>query len=353
MDEEAVGVTVVSRASLPTTQTVPTAFELLPTFKPALTIVFVPPATVSVPCEPGFSATRTLPASHVPLDTVNCPMPEKPTVVAALVMMSRPPVIHTAPVAPSLPPKLIIDVSVLVPPAIVNVPTELVLVPTYISRARNVPFEIVICPTPLRPTKVVLLVMPPKFVLLVTANEPPVIHTVPVVPAPPAAISRKDILLVPPAMVSVPGLPTETRLPAHVPLDTVICPTPLPPTTVVSLETVSCPPVIQTAPVAPTWLPVLKKPNRFVPPAIANVPRSLRASPAATITSLAINVPLETVNVPVPVRPTYSLPVQPLVATTVPLMSNTEPSIVKLPQFGGSETLKLELVIKRLPPLVI
>src|SRR5206468_605021 len=101
------------------------------------------------PCEPALRPTKTLLASHVPLDMVHCATPEKPTVVSLLVTTRSPPVTHTAPVAAVRSPMCRNEVSVLVPPATVNVPTEPVLVPTYISRARKVPLETVIWPTPL------------------------------------------------------------------------------------------------------------------------------------------------------------------------------------------------------------
>src|SRR5439155_20527899 len=119
----------------------------------------VPPAMASTPCAPPLNPTYTSAACHKPLETVNCPTPESAMIVSSLVAVSSPPVIQTAPVAAARLPMCRNDVSVLVPPATVNVPCEPVFVPTYISRARNVPLEIVICPTPWKPTTVELLVM--------------------------------------------------------------------------------------------------------------------------------------------------------------------------------------------------
>ena len=92
------------------------------------------------------------------------------------------------------------------------------------------PFETVICPWPVLP-------MPTNAPVLVTSNRPPVIHTVPKVRLLPATISFEDSTLVPPAAVNVPiELPmcaTSTSITDKVPLDTVICPTPAKPTSIV------------------------------------------------------------------------------------------------------------------------
>src|SRR5205823_5745169 len=117
-------------------------------------------------------------------------------------------------------------------------------------RARKMPLETVIRPTPAWPTKVVLLLRTPMSVSLVTLSRPPVTQTVPVSPL--KLPIRSDVrLLVPPAMVTVPPVRIKTRPADHVPLDTIICPErgPPPPRLLVPPETVSWPPVIHTVPV--------------------------------------------------------------------------------------------------------
>src|SRR5438309_1878491 len=115
--------------------------------------------------------------------------------------MSEPPVTQTVPVAPEAWPTLKLPEELsrlLVSPAMVNVPREPVLVPTYMSRARNVPLEIIIWPTPDTPTSVSLLV---------TTSSPPVTHTAPVAAGRPPTLRSDVNVLVPPATVNVPTEP--------------------------------------------------------------------------------------------------------------------------------------------------
>src|SRR5437879_3433685 len=88
---------------------------------------------------------KTFAACHVPLDTVNCPTPKNPTRVMPLVTTNRPPVSHTVPVAPASPMRKYDD-TVLVPPAIVNVPWELAFKPTSRLFSDNEPSFIVSLP---------------------------------------------------------------------------------------------------------------------------------------------------------------------------------------------------------------
>src|SRR5579859_961204 len=87
--------------------------------------VVVPPAMVNVPCDRlPLRAMKTLPAVHVPFDTVICAAPFSPTTVV-LVTFSCPPVSQTVPAAPVVFCAISrVDDSVFVPPAIVNVPED-------------------------------------------------------------------------------------------------------------------------------------------------------------------------------------------------------------------------------------
>src|SRR5437879_3759104 len=166
-------------------------------------MLLVPPATVSVPCEPDSVPTVTSRASHVPLETIICPMPNTPMPVELLVMVNCPPVSHTVPAAFALFATTRYDER-LVPPATVNVPWELEVYPTYSPPVWNVPLDTVICPTPLSPTPVTLFV---------TISCPSVIQTAPVAFALKATSRNDEKMLVPPATVSVPCEPA--RKPTH------------------------------------------------------------------------------------------------------------------------------------------
>src|SRR6266850_3186010 len=111
---------------------------------------------VSVPCR-----TDTILAAHVPLETVIWPKPGSPKAVDWFETASCPPVSQTVPVSPEMATLRLREVTD--PPAMVNVPCEPVRSATLRFRLTNVPLEIVIVPTPVRPTDRLVTVIVPKL----------------------------------------------------------------------------------------------------------------------------------------------------------------------------------------------